>query len=471
VSPWLFLLCLLLPLTAGAQTTYHTRQAEEVLAGTRRLKGSDSHSCTQATNPATPKASINAGIACLAPGDTLAIGPGHYDELLQGQMSASRTCPSADQTIQPGCAVIPNGVSAERPTTLTGTATNVVISPRGRALSGGGGILTYYDASKYQHLEGLHFVADSAPGSASGVHLGNTYGVLFTRNEIAYGTLNSSHHSQYHAILGNDVHHAGEGCDRRTQGSPPCPHGMYICGQHHVVMSNYVHHNSNYGIQISCEQGGISDVRVERNRVAYNKGVGIRIQGSGMTAVANLLIANGVGMTTGGNGLIAHNTFDGYDADMDDPFGIWYEGNFQIVNNVFTRMKSAWLMVRRRSGSTYVDPDPQVVHHNGCDLAGNVGCTLVQPTDTWYRDLASGDYALAAQSPAQGAGASGVPVTQDIQYATYPQPDQGAYAWQGSPPIPPEPPQPGPVTAWRCEGDLLAGGKLAMTCVPQEDRR
>jgi parallel beta-helix repeat protein len=466
----ILLLCLLLPLPAWAQMTYYTRQAESRHFGRHLPRGSDSVTCEQARQAATPKASINGGIACLAAGDTLEIGPGHYDELLQGQMSDSRTCPSADQTIQPGCAVIPNGASAERPTVLRGTASAVVVSPRGRRLSGGGGILTYYDYSRYQHIEGLRFVADSTPGSASGVHLGNTYGVLFTRNEIAYGTLNSSHHSQYHAILGNDVHHAGEGCDRRTQGSPPCPHGMYVCGQHHVIASNDVHHNSNYGIQISCEQGGISDVRVERNRVAYNKGVGIRIQGSNNTAVANQLVSNGVGITTGGSGLIAHNTFDGFDADMDDPFGLWYEGNFQIVNNLFTRMKSAWLIVRRRSGSTYVDPDPQVVHHNGCDLQGNVGCTLVHPTDAWYQDLASGDYHLATQSPAKGAGASDTGVTVDIQYATYQQPDLGAYAWQGTPPIPPEPPATGLVLA--CVGQVSAvPGQIQMTCTQQQEER
>jgi hypothetical protein len=454
--------------------TYHTRQAEEVLAGARRPRGSDSHSCTQATNPATAMASINRGIACMQGGDTLRIGPGTYKELLMGSYSGSRTCTEADAARQHPCAILPNGLDQEHPTRLLGEGT-AVITPD-IAPSGGGSAITLFDTSRYFHFEGLRLLGSTVPGSASGIHLGNAQYVTVARNEIAGGVeqtgalITGSPQGQYFLLIGNNIHHAGQGCDAKHQGSPPCRHGIYLMGQHHAVVSNWVHHNSNYAVQISGEGGGISDVLVARNRVEYNWGVGIRLQGDRMQGIANQLVSNGTGMTLTGNGLVAHNTFDGYNPEYEDPFGLWTDGGYTIVNNVFTRMKSAWLIMQRRSGSSFVAVDPSWAHHNGCDLAGNVGCTLVHPTDTWYQDLASGDYRLATQSPAKGTGSPGTGVTADIQYATYQQPDLGAYAWQGTPPIPPEPPATGLVLA--CVGQVSAvPGQIQMTCTQQQEER
>ena len=206
------------------------------------------------------------------------------------------------------------------------------------------------------------------------------------------------------------------------------------------------------------------------NRVEYNKGVGIRISGTNNKAMANQLVRNGVGMTiTGSGALVANNTFDGYDADMEDPFSLWYDpGNVSIVNNIFTNQKSAWLIMQQRSGNSFVPVDPSQVHQNGADLAGNVGATIIAPTSAWYVDVASGDYALSATSPARGAGVNaGVEV--DLTHVPYPSPpDLGAYSSGGA--VPPIPPQPPTNVTLSCSGTLQSvPGPVQMTCVQQQE--
>jgi hypothetical protein len=459
---------------AWAQTTYHTRQQAQTRQGRTLPAGSDSYTCQQATSPQTPKGSVNGGISCLAGGDTLLIGPGTYNEIVVTYYSQA-TCLSGDAAVQQPCAVIPNGLDPDRPTRLLGTG-QAVISPRGKASPGGGGILTAYDQSRALHIEGLRFVADNTPGSAVGVHLGHSQYVTVTRSEIAGNSLQStgallasSGQSRYHTLTHNEVHHAGQQCNPRTQTSPPCPHGLYIQGQDHLIADNYVHHNTGYGVQVSGESGGLARVVVTRNRVAYNQGVGIRVQGSDHQATANLLVANGLGMTITGTALIAHNTFDGVHPETayDDPFGLWVDGTGStIVNNLFTRQQSAWLLMQRRDGSTFVPVDPAWAHHNGADVSGNVGATIVHPLDTWYRDAASGDYTLPSTSPAIAAGVTGTGVDVDLVHHAYQTPDLGSYA--ASPQVPPTPTPPG---AMVCRGELGAKGMIELLCSPQEGRR
>src|SRR5262245_24273375 len=114
------LVCVLLAWDpALAQTTYYTAQQETRRPGRTLPKGADSHTCQQATSPAMARATINGGIACLAPGDTLMIGSGHYDELILGYYN-STTCLSGDAAVQQPCAVLPNGADQDRPTRLIG---------------------------------------------------------------------------------------------------------------------------------------------------------------------------------------------------------------------------------------------------------------------------------------------------------------------------------------------------------------
>src|SRR4029450_9030765 len=81
------LLLLLLATTSADHATYHVSPS-----------GSDSTSCNVAASPSSPRQTINAGAACLAPGDTLQIKDGTYPEYLSN--------------------VIPSGRDADHPTTI-----------------------------------------------------------------------------------------------------------------------------------------------------------------------------------------------------------------------------------------------------------------------------------------------------------------------------------------------------------------
>jgi len=63
----------------GAVSCRPTTQGDYYVA----TNGSDSHSCAQARNPATPKRSIRAAMACMSGGNTLLIRDGTYAECLK----------------------------------------------------------------------------------------------------------------------------------------------------------------------------------------------------------------------------------------------------------------------------------------------------------------------------------------------------------------------------------------------------
>lgn len=448
------LLLLCLPLPVWATTSYVA------------TSGNDSHSCVQAQSQATPKRSINAAVACVAPGGTVQIAEGTYDELLIGPSGSSRDCPASVAAVQQPCAVIPSGPSPEHPTRLLGTGA-VVVSPRGRQYPGGGGIYTGFAGSTAIHLEGLRFVTHEAAGSGSGVVLGAGTYLTVTRSEVAGGTLGASTGASHVTITFNDIHHAGQWagvvCDTFVQRSPPCPHGMYFMGSDSVIASNVVRYNSNYGIQVSAEQGGIARVRVEGNVVLGNPGVGIRIQGDSNSAVANVLVGNGRGIAHAGTHLtIAHNTIVGYDAREPDPTAIQGSGAATIANNLLYGQKSWFYLIQQES---YTPPPSEIAHHNMSEMAGNSAAVLLAPPEAVFTDYAARDYSLKAGSPARGAGVAVSGVTRDVLGHAYPTPpDLGAYAAGGGTPIPPEPEPPGDAAVLLTCTGVLRGGAVAVAC-------
>lgn len=461
-----FLISLLVHTLAHASQTYYVDKAT----------GSDSAPCTSARQKSTPRASINAGLACLAPGDTLAIADGAYDELLVGQVDSTTACQSSLAQIQTPCHALPNGVSPEQPTRLVATGGNAVVSPRGRDFPGGGGAITLFDTSRHLHFEGLRLVTNEASGSASGFVGGNAQYVTLTRTAIDAGAIKSSSSSRFFTVTHNTVLDAGKGCDQSTNPYPFCSHGMYLCGTDHVITDNVVERAAYYGIQVSCEQGGIARIRLERNTVKYSYGVGIRCGGTDCLIGANLLVGNGTAITMSGSGVVAHNTIDSYTQGKGDPWGIYLTygtwANWQVVNNVLTRQKSSFYAIGDAAFST---PDAAKVHHNLCDQSGNAGCTLSGSVETVYTNADQGDYTLrrARTNPAIGTGVPVASVPTDLRGRPYhgATPSVGAYALDVPTPEPPEPPTPGALVL-ACEGTVEAvPGKVALTCVQQTGGR
>jgi hypothetical protein len=376
---------------------------------------------------------------------------------------------------------MPNGVSPDRPTRLIGDG-QAVLSPQGKQLPGGGSAITLLDYARHLHIEGLKVVRHSAPGSVGGIYSGNVQYVTLTRNELADGQIKGGVTSRYLTITHNYIHHTGlKECPQGDTKPTPagCPHGMYVCGTDHVITDNRVEYCSYYGIQVSCEQGGIARIRLERNIVRHSAAVGIRCGGQDCLVASNLLEANGQGITLSGSGLVAHNTIHGYKAAdwNDDPSAIWDTSGgsgsgWQIVNNLLTGQKNSFLLVGNNGGAAI---DPGRVHHNMSEQVGNPGVTLIAPVSAIYRDAASGDLSLAATIPALGAGVALPAVPADLFGALYPTPpDLGAISGAGLPPDPgPDPgPEPTPPGAWVCRGDIQAvPGEIQLECQPKQEGR
>lgn len=408
--------------------------------------GLDSRSCDQARNAGTPKASINGGNACLHGGDTLMIAPGNYDELVLGQTSSSTTCHSGDAAVQTPCHAVPNGLSASQPTRLIGSGTETILSPAGRQLPGGGSAMTLHDQVRYVHIEGFNIVRNAAPGSKGGIYTANVQHVTLKGNTLDDGQIKSGVYSQHVHVIGNHIFNTGKkDCPPDVKPTPSsCPHGLYMCGTDHIITDNYVHDTSYYSIQVSCEQGGIARIRIERNRVENSPVVGIRCAGTDCIVGANLLLNNGLGITVGGSGSVSNNVVHGYfRAPWDqDPWGIYGSlGGYAVTNNIVTAQKNSQSMIN----NDLQMPDPAKVHHNMGDLTGNPGVTLIAPASGIYTSVEAKNFTLKDGSPALGAGVP-TPVTAGIHGVPYPTPpDLGAYS-SASAPAPPADTQPPQVT-------------------------
>lgn len=459
-----WILILFLPIVARATETIYVNQST----------GSDTNSCAQVTNKSTPKKTINAGVSCVVPGGTIDISNGNYNELLLGQTSSSRACSSGDAAVQQPCAPIPNGLSVDQPTKLFASGDNVILSPIGKQLPGGGSAITLYDYARHIHVEGFRIIKNSAAGSTGGLYAGNAQYITFRNNELDDGQIKGGVTSRYFNVIGNHIHHMGRGCREPNEKPKPstCIHGMYICGTDHSITDNYVHHGQYYGIQVSCEQGGIARIKLERNRAEHNWGPGIRCGGNDCTVVSNQLIGNGTGISISGSGVVANNTLHGYYDDPinnPDPGGIYVSygdgSGFDILNNIITDSKNSYLAIWNAAGAAI---NTSKVHHNICSKEGNAGCAIVGSAETIYTSANTGDYSLlkARTNPAIGKGIPVPQVKSDIQGKPFHEvtPSIGAYAL-GLPEPTPEPPS--DITALICTGELGAEGKITMRCVPE----
>ena len=409
---------LLRPTLRSTPATFHVSQ----------IDGLDSRTCDQARNASTPRASINQGNMCLRSGDILLIGPGIYNELLLGQTSSGLTCHSEDAAVQPGCAPIPNGLSVTQKTTLRASK-DTVLSPAGRQLPGGGYAITLHDQVRYVHIEGFTIVRHTAPGSVGGIYMGNVQHVTLSGNTLDDGQIKGGITANNIEVIGNHLFNTGvRDCPQGVKPTPAqCKHGMYLCGTDTIISDNYVHDTSYYGIQVSCEQGGIARIRIERNRVENSPVVGIRCAGADCIVGANLLLNNGLGITLGGSGIASNNTIHGYfKASWDqDPWGIYGSlGSYDITNNIITEQKNATSMI----SNDLKPPDASRVHHNMGEHAGNTGVTLIAPTGNIYTNLGAKDYTLKSDSPAIGAGVN-TSIKQGLHGTPYPSPpDLGSYS-------------------------------------------
>jgi Right handed beta helix region len=196
------------------------------------------------------------------------------------------------------------------------------------------------------------FRIQNAPGTSGGNV--DIYGhhVELSRNEITNSrdqgvyTDEGSHHAQ---ILGNWVHHNGEGVMHQS-------HGIYLQGDDHLVANNVIHdHPEGFGIQVYDAgdraivtgntitgaghsgivvggSGGVSAVKVHNNVLAFNSDWGVSHDSScpsSSVADHNVLFGNGNGPTHSGcSGL----SFAGGNRATDPLFTNYAVRDFRLVS-------------------------------------------------------------------------------------------------------------------------------------------
>ena len=249
-------LLLLLSTTAAQAITYHVAPS-----------GNDTTPCPQAQQARTPRRSINGGIACLASGDTLLVGPGTYDELLH-DTPGSRTG---------GTVPIPGGSSWAAPTTIK-AATPGTVTLISTQTPADWQDMVSLGAQSYIVLDGFVIDGQHRPTNwnavgARGAHIRISNSEL--KNVVAQGIWGPG--ASAHEYLNLHIHHAG--WDGRTTTCPTAVcdnpagvlcdhycHGYYGSGSGNRMEGCTVHDNDGHGIQWYGSNGVIKNNRCMTRR-------------------------------------------------------------------------------------------------------------------------------------------------------------------------------------------------------------
>jgi hypothetical protein len=396
--------------------------------------GNDSHSCMQAQNAATAKLTVNAGISCMAGGDTLVIGDGTYSESI-GDTSGET----------PGAVRPPSGLSWDQPTVLQAAhprmATLNKPSPSANYV-----VFLAHPTTQYVSIEGLTL---DGRGHGDCVWVGPSSHLRLTGNIIKncggngiYGSVDdqdqggSDHQITHNEIFNIALDHPG----------PPGMHAIYHTGNHSRIAHNFVHEPCPfYGIHLTSEHGGLHDNIIENNRVRGCHQQGIVNQGSRTVARNNLLENNGIGISCNGSAeqAVLHNTIYGWHSSPfnADNYGILdMTGGCTIAHNLILKQDDVSYL-RRYIYATSGTPQ---LSGNLCDAVNPQNCQVnVPPGSVVVRDGAKGDLRLVDGSPAMDRVPPLAAVPTDYVSVARPQgsaADIGAYEGTGGvPPIDPPP--------------------------------
>ena len=428
------LLLLLLPALALAQPARPRPRTVPVVYHVS-TSGDDARTCVQAQNPATAKRTVNAGLACLAGGDTLSIGDGTYSEHIGDTPSET-----------PGAVRPPAGLSWEQPTVIK------ALHPRKATLNKPQAHVNYvvflaHPTTQYVSIEGL--VLDGR-GHGDCVWMGPSSHLRLTGNIITncggngiYGSVDdqdqggSDHQITHNEIFNIALEHPG----------PPGMHAIYHTGNHSRIAHNWIHEPCPfYGVHLTSEHGGLHDNVIEHNRVRGCHQQGIVNQGARTVIRNNLLENNGIGISCNGSAeqAVLHNTIYGWHPSAFNPdnYGILdMTGGCTIAHNLILKQDDVSYL-RRYIYATVGTPQ---LSGNLCDAVHPQNCQItVPPGSVVVRDGAAGDLRLRAGSPAIDRVPPLAAVPTDYVSVARPQgsaADIGAYEGTGGviPPIEPPP--------------------------------
>lgn len=409
-------------------------------AATKYVCQSDGSDGDDGSTAALAKATINAGIGVMSGGDTLEICAGTYNEFIIGSANGTLTVPGNILATQPGTKVLPSGVDVGHKTRIVPrTGATVILSPTVVNQETSTIVLFYQTFTSNVEFDGINFIVNGPDDEqrTAGVFLGDSTSVTVKNGEVKGGGVKASSASNGLVIENMHVHDVGYPWCNYTNGNPhangqPCPHGMYMCGDNHVVRGNWIHHTGDSGVHLTCEQSNGDNNVVRENVITDLPGYGVIIDGNNGLITANRIERVGIGIfPVASTTKTLNNTISSYYTEtpgyVPDPFAIMYFSAGVIRNNLILSPKSAFNAIAQQQ---FAAINTGQVHHNLCTVGGNAGCTLTGTTANLVTNYGGGVFTLLATSPARGAGVTDIALTTDIVGLVYPSPpDIGAYAY------------------------------------------
>jgi parallel beta-helix repeat protein len=361
--------------------------------------GSDTRSCANAQNIGTPKRTIAAGVACLAPGDTLYIRGGTYG--------------TSEDVIDSSRFTVPSGTSWSNPVTIAGYPDeDVILQPPNNTHA----VLLTTGAPSYVIVRDLILDYARDTSGREGIYVSNgAHHNRFLQMEIRYvksfGVVFSraGGNSPFNELISSEVHHTGNGGTDPTNG-----HGLYILSSDNLFEGNYIHDNEGYGFHLYDDYGAkeVSRNVVRRNRI-YNNGLthaiayGVVTRWGSDNQIYNNLIYNNKGgiqvYTESTNTVIYNNTIVG---NKDEGIAMQYYRTAPVVKNNIVYGNGAGIMNYGGYSGT------PVMDHN-------------ITTDPLFVNKSTNNFQLTSNSPARDAGTTAPNVQND--YVGVPRPQNGAF--------------------------------------------
>ena len=397
--------------------------------------GSDARSCAQAQSLSTPKLTVNSAAACLAPGDTLYVRSGVYNESLMVSVYAR---------------AIPSGTSWSNKVRIAAYPGDgpVWLQPLTTSSSAGGkGWVVLIDANiSYVELDGINLDGSYLSGGVLWISTNNgndPHHIRFQNAEAIAGNIGGGGaimlgaHTRIGATGANEIVNVtihGGGLPGLC-GYECASYGIYVKGPNNIIANCDIYDTSGAGIQIYNSDGDSPDNNIIRyNRIhditragSLDEVWGVVTLGANNQIYNNVIYGINVGNVNQGNAAIA----------LAGPGHSVY--NNTVYGNTGWGIVTGWGAV---TAGTVIRNN--ISYGNWLGNYANYGVSTFQTnnlfTDPRFTNAGGADFHLRSDSPAIDQGAFLDTVPFDMAGVSRPQGngyDIGAYEFSGSPSLPP----------------------------------
>ncbi|MDT7041556.1 right-handed parallel beta-helix repeat-containing protein [Candidatus Nitronereus thalassa] len=368
--------------------------------------GNDGNSCSSAKSESTPKKTINSGVGCLAPGDTLYVKSGTYNEWLNNSIPGG-TSWSSPVTVSayPGHTVIIKGPSGvDRTIHIQGANKKYIIL---------NGLIVDAQNSNY---DAIKLTRNGAGDEANHIRIQNCE----IRNAKNIGIMVGVG-SDSHEFLNLNLHDNGT---VDVKGDGLYGYAIYIEGSNSVLEESIIWNSGSWGVHVYNGHDNNANNNIIRKNIIYdnamkrNTGGVIIGSGSGNMVYNNIIRNNYKGIRLNRAAKVFHNTvYDNPSMAVELASG---GSSSEIRNNIFWKNGTNGIV-----GSA-------ISSHN---LSSNPG----------FVSESNNDFKLTSSSLAIDAGTNLSEVSDDFLGGSRPQgnkSDIGAYEYgvtvaDNQPPAPP----------------------------------